>query len=314
MSRPRFLAALSAAAAFAAWPAGASVTHAVTRAARRVELVAARPPATAVRVLVLTPPSYDAAPARRYPVLYFLHDGRGDEDVLFREGVADALDEEMRDGRLPEMLVVSPRGVGTWFVDAPDSGPAAGPGEPGLPRAYATFLTESLVPFVDAHYRTIAARGGRRAAGISMGGYGALHWGLAEPGLFVAVGGLSPAIQQMCPETIAAMPFFVRPSLERAFGKGPARNVLRKNDLYSMLLDDASLASRAPFVHVRCGTEDKYRLAEIATFFERYLGAVGVAHEVVLETGIHDWPYWRKVFPDFVRALSARLTSTEGAR
>ena len=257
----------------------------------------------------MTPPSYDAAPARRFPVLYFLHDGGGDEEVLFREGVADALDAGMREGRLPEMLVVSPRGVGTWFVDGPGAG--AGPGPPSL---YATFLTESLVPFVDARYRTIASRGGRLAAGISMGGYGALRWGLAEPALFSAVGGLSPAIQQLCWPAIEAMPFFIRPSLKRAFGDDPLRNVLRKNDLYAMLLDDASLARRAPFLSVRCGTEDKYRLAEIASFFARYLHAFGVAHEVVLETGVHDWPYWRKVFPEFVRALSTRLSFAEAAR
>lgn len=251
----------------------------------------------------MTPPSYDAAPARRFPVLYFLHDAGGNEDVLFREGLADALDEGMREGSLPEMLVVSPRGVGTWFVDGPDG-----------TSSYATFLTESLVPFVDARYRTIASRGGRLAAGISMGGYGALRWGLAEPGLFCAAGGLSPAIQQMCWPAVEAMPFFIRPSLKRAFGNDPVKNVLRKNDLYAMLLDDPGLAARAPFLHVRCGTEDKYRLAEIASFFDRYLGALGVAHEVVLETGVHDWPYWRKVFPEFVRTLSTRLSFAEAVQ
>ena len=251
----------------------------------------------------MTPPSYDRAPEKRFPVLYFLHDGGGDENVLFREGVADALDAGMREGSLPEMLVVSPRGVGTWFVDGP-----------GATSRYATFLTESLVPFVDARYRTIASRGGRLTAGISMGGYGALRWALAEPELFSAAGGLSPAIEQMCWPAVEAMPFFIRPSLERAFGNDPVRNVLRKNDLYAMLLDDASLARRAPFLSVRCGTEDKYRLAEIATFFDRYLGALGVAHEVVLETGVHDWPYWRKVFPEFVRALSTKLSFGESVR
>ncbi|MCM3876124.1 MAG: esterase family protein, partial [Thermoanaerobaculia bacterium] len=291
MFRLRHGAAILAAACaiFAAHPARAS-------AARRVEHVASPAPATPVRVLVMTPPSYDAEPARRFPVLYFLHDGGGDEDVLFREGVADALDTGMRKGTLPEMLVVSPRGVGSWFVDRPDGGP-------GSPPLYATFLTKSLVPFVDARYRTIDSRGGRLAAGISMGGYGALRWGLAEPGLFCAAGGLSPAIQQMCWPSVEAMPFFMRPSLKRAFGDDPVRNVLRKNDLYAMLLDDPGLAARAPFLYVRCGTEDKYRIAEIVPFFDRYLGALGVAHEVVLETGVHDWPYWRRVFPVFVRAL-----------
>ena len=275
-------------------------------AARRVENVASPALAAPARVVVMTPPSYDAAPTRRFPVLYFLHDGGGDENVLFREGVADALDALMREGSLPEMLVVSPRGVDTWFVDAADG--------PRATSHYAAFLTESLVPFVDARYRTIAARGGRLVAGISMGGYGALRWGLAEPSLFCAAGGLSPAIQQLCWPAIEGMPFFIRPSLKRAFGNDPVRNVLRKNDLYAMLLDDASLARRAPFLSVRCGTEDKYRLAEIASFLDRYLGAVGVAHEVVLETGIHDWPYWRRVFPEFVRALSTRLSFAEAAR
>ena len=33
-------------------------------------------------VLVLEPPSYSSSPSRRYPVLYFLHDGYGDARTL----------------------------------------------------------------------------------------------------------------------------------------------------------------------------------------------------------------------------------------
>lgn len=256
-----------------------------------------------VRVLVMTPPSYDTAPTRRFPVLYFLHDGGGDEAAFFREGLADALDADMRAGRLPEMLVVSPRGVDTWFIDA----------QGGVSR-YATFLSETLVPFVDGRYRTIASRGSRLVAGISMGGYGALRWALARPGLFCAAGGLSPAVQQMCWPAVQGMPFFIRPSLTRTFGGDPVKNVLRQNDLYAMLLDDPLLAARAPFLYVRCGTEDKYRLAEIVSFFDRYLDAFAIPHSVVLETGVHAWPYWRRVFPEFVRTLSIRLSAPEVTR
>ena len=249
-----------------------------------------------VPIVVATPPSYAEAPDRRYPVLYFLHDGQGDEAVLYRHGVIDALETAMREGRLPEMIVVCPRGAGTWWIDAQDG-----------TRRMAAFLSEDLVPFVDRTFRTRAARGGRLAAGISMGGYGALRWALARPDLFAAAGGLSPAIQQLCAPAVAALPFFLRPSLESAFGADPVANVLRKNDPYQMLLDDASLAGRAPFLLVRCGTEDKYRLAEIMGFFDRFATAVGLAHEVRLETGVHDWPYWKRVFPDFVASLAARL-------
>src|SRR5512140_741227 len=265
-------------------------------AARHDERVPTRNMPAAVPVVVATPPSYDAEPGRRYPVLYFLHDGQGDEAVLFRQGVADALEAAMRAGRLPEMIVVCPRGSGTWWADAQ-----------GGARRMASFLSDDLVPFVDGKYRTRATRGSRLAAGISMGGYGALHWALAKPGLFVASGGLSPAIQQLCAPSVAAMPFFIRPSLEAAFGADPVANVLRENDLYGMLLDDPGLPARAPFLLVRCGTEDKYRLAEITGFFDRYASAVGLAHEVRLETGVHAWPYWRRVLPDFIASLAAHL-------
>jgi S-formylglutathione hydrolase FrmB len=295
LTRPA-LGAAALLAAFACFPAGAS-------AGRREERVTTSSLPAPVRVLVMTPPSYEAAPARRFPVLYFLHDGGGDETTFFREGLADALDADMRAGRLPEMLIVSPRGVGTWFVDA----------QGGVSR-YATFLTRTLVPFVDARYRTVASRGGRLAAGISMGGYGALRWALAEPALVCAAGGLSPAIQQMCWPVVEGLPFFVRPSVERMFGGDPVKNVLRQNDLYAMLLDDPLLAARAPFLHVRCGTEDKYRLAEITSFFDRYLDAFAIPHAVVLETGVHDWPYWRRVFPEFVRTLSTHLSPPEATR
>ena len=253
-----------------------------------------------VPVVIFTPPSYDASPEKRYPVLYFLHDGGGDEAVLFRHGVVAELDKEMRAGTLPEMILVCPRGVGTWWVDAWGQGPRE-----------ASFLSSDLVPFVESHLRTRASKGGRLVAGVSMGGYGALRWALAEPERFAAAGGVSPAIQQLCHASVEAMPFFVRPSLENVFGADPVDNVLRQNDLYQILLDDPSLAARVPFLYVRVGTEDRWRLSEIAGFFDRFASALGVPHEVKLETGVHEWSYWRKVLPDVVKVLAARLAPSE---
>ena len=87
----------------------------------------------------------------------------------------------MAAGRLPEMLVVSPRGVGTWFTDAHD----------GRAR-YGAFLDRTLVPFVDGAFRTLPRRSARAAAGISMGGYGAVRWGLRSPDLLVVTGACRP--------------------------------------------------------------------------------------------------------------------------
>jgi len=270
-------------------------------AERREERVpTARLPAP-VPVTVWTPPSYAASPGRRYPVLYFLHDGGGDEAVLYRQGVVDALAKDMAAGTTPELVLVCPRGTGTWWVD----------GKSGLRMA--TFLSEDLVPWVEAHYRTRASRGGRLVLGVSMGGYGAFRWALARPDLFAAAGGLSPAIEPLSLPAVEAMPFFIRPSLESVFGSDPVDNVIRANDLYQVLLDDPTLAGRAPFLSVRCGTEDKYRLAEMSAFFDRFLSAFDAPHDVTLETGVHDWPYWRRVLPDFVRTLARHLAPSGGA-
>lgn len=249
-----------------------------------------------VRTLVVLPPSYASAPGRRYPILYFLHDAQGSEETLLDRGIAAQLAGEMRAGRLPEAIVVAPRGVGTWYVDSFD----------GKTR-YARFLDEELVPFVDARYRTIAERRGRGAMGISMGGYGALRWGFASPDRLAVVAGLSPAVQQLDWQGVLTMPFFVRPMITNVFGKGPRANVLRRNDLYDILLTDPGRAAAAPEVFVRCGTEDRYRLEEVVPFFEKFLTALKVRNEVVIEPGGHDWSYWRRSFLPAARSVLGRL-------
>jgi len=245
-----------------------------------------------MRVVFVAPPGYAEEKERRYPVLYFLHDAGGDESVLVRTGIAADLVARMARKELPPFLLVAPRGVGTWFVDAYD----------GATRM-ATFLADELVPYVDLHYRTIASREGRVVAGISMGGYGALRWALTRGETFIEAGGLSPAVQQLEWRGVMALPFFVRPSVTNVLGSHELRNNLRQNDLYDLLLTRPSLAKGAPRIHVRTGTEDRYRIGEVATVFKRTLDAYGIPNELILEKGIHDWDYWKRVFPDFVTSL-----------
>lgn len=249
-----------------------------------------------VPVRVLLPPSYARDEGRRYPVVYFLHDARGDERILERKGVARALLDGMRHGTVPEMIVVSPRGKGTWFVDAHDGR-----------RRYASFLSEELVPWVDRSFRTVADRSGRAVTGISMGGYGALRWALSRPDLFSAAGGLSPAILQLNWQGIEKLPFFVRPSLKRVFGGSATDNALAVNDIYGLLLSRPELSENAPHVLLRCGTEDEYRLGDLVGFLGKYLDAFGVANDVALDPGAHDWAYWRTSATEMVTALGQRI-------
>lgn len=202
----------------------------------------------------------------------------------------------MAAGRLPEMLVVSPRGVGTWFTDAHD----------GKVR-YGAFLDGDLVPYVDRAFRTIPRRSARAAAGISMGGYGAVRWGLRAPELLAVTAGLSPAVQQLARRSPGQLPFLVRPAFLRVFGEARSSGAYRRQDVASILLDEPGLAARAPELLLRCGTEDEYLLADVASFFHELVRAAGGRSELVLEPGAHDWSYWRAAFLPLAADVARRL-------
>ncbi len=246
-----------------------------------------------VRLFVMEPPSYRLDPERRFPVLYFLHDGFGNENVLKRHGIAANLFTMMKEGQLPEFLLVVPRGKKSWFVDSYD----------GKIR-YGTFLAQDLIPHVDRTYRTLPASEARAVSGISMGGFGALRWALSQPGVFAAAGGLSAAIQPLSHEGIERLPFFVRWPMKRVFGRTEEESVVKKRDIYKMLEERPELARLAPKVFVYCGTEDHYKLSEVVPTFCDFLRTRHIACEERVEPGGHDWDYWKRSYPEMVKALT----------
>jgi esterase/lipase superfamily enzyme len=62
------------------------------------------------------------------------------------------------------------------------------------PPKWETFHMGELLPWIDAHYPTIAARSGRAIAGLSMGGGGAMHDAARHPDLFTAAAAFSGAV------------------------------------------------------------------------------------------------------------------------
>ena len=178
---------------------------------------------------------------------------------------------------------------------------------------YGAFLASTLVPFVDGAFRTLPRRSARAATGISMGGYGAVRWGLRSPELFTVTAGLSAAVQQLSRRSVESLPFLIRPAFRRVFGDSTATGPWRKNDLAAILLDEPGLAGRAPELLLRCGTEDKYLLSDVGSYFHKLVTALGGRSELVLEPGGHDWAYWRSVFVPFATDVARRLDRAEEA-
>jgi enterochelin esterase-like enzyme len=59
------------------------------------------------------------------------------------------------------------------------------------------FVAKELVAYIDAHYRTIADRGGRGLAGHSMGGYGAILIGMKHPEVYSSLYLMSPCCMEV---------------------------------------------------------------------------------------------------------------------
>jgi len=167
------------------------------------------------RMYVYTPPDYETGQTR-YPVLYLLHGGGGDEDAWVTMGRANViLDNLIAAGKAKPMIVVMPNGNATQTVSqgyaygptparqsvtapAPpplQAGAAGGRGGAAAarpPQPYAGSYPESLVkdviPFVQKHYRVLANKDNRAIAGLSMGGGHTLMATNNNPGVFGYIG------------------------------------------------------------------------------------------------------------------------------
>lgn len=251
-------------------------------------------------VLVVTPPSYEFSPERRYPVLYFLHDGYGDGRTLLRHGVAAEALVRMTDGRLPEFVIVAPDAPGSWFSDSHDGR-----------RRYEEFLTGDLPRAIEARYRVAPARGARGITGISMGGYGAVKTALRHPGFYGSVSSLSGAIIPFGWDELDRYSFVARYTLKRVFGRSRQNNSLDANDAWRVLW--GLCFETPPFeVELRAGTEDVYGLDGVAAQYGMLLNDRGVPTTVVLEPGGHDWRYWKRAMLDILAWHGARFEYDPG--
>ncbi|HEY1434407.1 MAG TPA: alpha/beta hydrolase-fold protein [Thermoanaerobaculia bacterium] len=261
----------------------------------RIETIATPALPRPNEVLVIKPPSYDASPERRYPVLYFLHDGYGDVRSLERRGVAARALERMREGTLPEFLIVAPDGPGTWFSDSLD----------GRTR-FEEYLTGDLPRAIAARYRVRDGRAARGITGISMGGYGAVKTALKHPEFYGAVSALSGAIIPFGWDELPRYNLVARFTLMRVFGRSRENNVLDANDAW-LLLWNLCFAAPPFEVELRAGAQDAYGLDHVAAQYGMLLNERGVPTTVVIEPGGHDWDYWKGAMLDILAWHGARF-------
>ncbi|HEX8503580.1 MAG TPA: alpha/beta hydrolase family protein [Pyrinomonadaceae bacterium] len=251
---------------------------------------------------VILPADYarEDARQRRYPVLYLLHGlgGSAADWVSARARLADHA------ARYP-FIVVVPEGRDAWYTDS-----ATVPNE-----KFESYIVSELIPDVERRFRAVAAREGRAVAGLSMGGYGSLKFGLKHPELFAFAGSMSGALGAASWLPDERLLQFVRPSIARVYGPAaePDNETRRANDIFRLVRELTPERTKAlPFLYLDCGTEDF--LLGTNRDFAALLVEKKVPHEFRQLPGGHTWPYWDRQVQEVLKLAAERLAPARDAK
>lgn len=235
---------------------------------------------------VILPYAYVQNNTARFPVIYILHglgghfDNWGDKTKITRYSFPF------------EYIIVMPEGGDGWYTDSISVSA----------DKYESYMVRELIPEIDAKFRTIADRGHRAIAGLSMGGYGALKFGLKYPDKFAVAGSFSGALDGPLRGQERQ---FLRPSIMSVFGAENSRT-RRDNDIFRIVRElPPDKMKDLPFLYLDCGTEDW--LFQTNRDFADLLLRLHIPHEYRQLPGKHDWNFWDAEVLEFFELVQKRL-------
>ena len=138
------------------------------------------------RAFVYTPPQYEKG-KKKYPVLYLQHGWGENEYAWSNQGRANLImDNLIADGKIAPFIIVMTYGMTNDLK--------FGRLSEFNYHDFEHVLCDELVPYVDAHFRTIAKKDSRAMAGLSMGGMETRSITLERPEMFGYYGLLSGGV------------------------------------------------------------------------------------------------------------------------
>ena len=251
---------------------------------------------------VILPTDYDSSKTTRYPVLYLLHGLTGHySDWVTRSNVTDYASEY-------RMIVVMPEGNDSWYTN---SGTIT-------TDKYETYIINELIPDVEQRYRTLQTRFGRSIAGLSMGGYGAIKFGLKFPWTFVFAASTSGAfvVTRVTGQEPGATGWAESLKLF-----GPLGSETRlANDVFEIVekLKPAGIG-QLPFFYFDCGTEDEPLNFPSNRELSALMLEKKIPHEFRQLPGDHSWAYWDRQVQEILKIGARKMRmppakTSKGAR
>lgn len=203
--------------------------------------------------------------------VYLFHGLSDDESMWCRRTSIERYAENRN------MMIVMPDGGRSFYTDA-----VAG-------ENYWSFISVELPEFIADMFNITPERKNTFAAGLSMGGYGALKLGLRCPERFAAVAGLSSVTDIKCrfkAESSAAW----RPELRRIFG-GISQLVSRGNDLFDLAEKAVASGQNLPEIMSICGNAD-FMIRDNRKF-NHFMQQINYPeYHAFIRHGSHTWEFW----------------------
>lgn len=257
--------------------------------AEGLAFVTVRSPALRQRAdLTLWLPPQAAAGARNLPIVTLLHGAYGSHWAWALKGGAHRTAARLIAGGVLPPVVLAMPSDGLW-----------GEGSGYVPHAGQDF--ERWVAFeVPAVVRQVCDACSEVSplfvAGLSMGGFGALHLAARHPRRYAAAAGHSSVTD------LAHMDRLLSPP-GRAGWSAAA---------HDQRLIDAFTAATAPLPPLRfdCGRDDDLLPANRA--LHRELETAGIAHDYAEHEGGHDWAYWTRHLEDSLRFFAGVPAAAPG--
>ena len=224
---------------------------------------------------------------RPIPTLYLLH-GLSDDHTMW-----------LRNSRIAQyarkyyLAVVMPAANRSFYTDMVHG------------AKYWSFVSEELPSVMESCFPLSREREGRFAAGLSMGGYGAMKLGLALPEKYAAIAALSAPLML---EQVFQMPYR-DPSQMKEYEDifGDASQMCARGGNLSKLAD-AIAPETAPHIYMSCGTND-FLFEANETFAAKYGAKLSIRY-VVEPNADHNWDFWDASIRDVLAWLP--LTRLEG--
>ncbi len=239
---------------------------------------------------VVLPVNYSSSNEKTfYPVVYLLHGLTGHFDNW-----ADKT--KLKDyAKNYNYIIVMPEGKNGWYTDSATVSA----------DKYESYIIQELIPEIEKKFRTKTGRENRAVAGLSMGGYGSIKFGLKYPEMFSLVGSFSGALgaASWTKENLGQNQW-VAQSIISVYGN--AETITRsENDIFKLVSEMPSdKIKNLPFVYLDCGTEDF--LYKSNREFANLLQEKKIPHEFRELPGVHNWIFWDSQISEFLE-LSAKF-------